>query len=599
MRLKTLSLALALGGLLALPAAETAARRSADDADPLLLNPGVCSSGQGQPPAPLRQFILAQARSETRPFDPSLTPRPAADPGTPPLWTDLGSLSMPITTASRAAQRYFDQGLRFAFAFNHGEARRAFLAAQRLDPGCAMCYWGEALVLGPNINAPMFPEAIAPALAASRQAQALADGATAREQALIAALAKRYTDDAKAERAPFDAAYGDAMAEVARRFPADDTIQTLYAEALMDMQPWDYWEAGGTRPKGRVGDLIPTLERVLQRNQNHPGAIHLYIHAVEASANPKRALPHARRLAALMPGAGHLVHMPAHIYYRVGLYRESLATNVEAVAADERHFARTPPDPFYRAAYYPHNVHFLMASAQMGGDGKTALAAAAKLDRIIAPDLVKSAGILQPVKAAPYFAHAQFSSPDTILALPDPGPDFVLVQALWHYARAVAFAGKRDGASAEREIAALQDIEGQGDFQPLNEWQVPGQAIVQTARHVASGRLAAARGDLPGAIKAYEQAVAIEDSLSYMEPPYWYYPVRQSLGAVLLRAGRVDAAEQAFRTSLAKTPNNGWALFGLEQVFRQRGDAKAAAAARQALQRAWFGEPSQLDLARL
>lgn len=600
MRLQSLSLALALGGLMALPGTNADALWTGDP-DPLLLNPGLCRTPQGGPPALLRQLVLAQAKTETRPFDPSLTPAPAQPAATeaPPLWHDLGKLSMPITTRSPEAQRYFDQGLRLSFAFNHGEARRAFIAAQKLDPDCAMCYWGEALVLGPNINAPMFPDTVAPARAAANQARSLAGKASPREKAVIAALDKRYGNDPKAERAPFDSAYADAMKEVAQRFPADDNIQVLYAESLMDLQPWDYWEAGGTRPKGRTGDLVPTLERVLGRNPSHPGAIHLYIHAVEASADPKRALPYARRLGKQMPGAGHIVHMPSHIYYRIGLYRDALTTNVDAVAADERHFTLTPPDPFYRNVYYPHNLHFLMTSAQMGGDGQTALAAADKLDKVIDKDFLKIAPPLQPVKAAPYFTHAQFSDPETILALPDPGPEFILVQAMWHYARAVAFAGKKDTAGAEREIAALEGIETRGDFKPFVEWQVPGQAIVQTARHVARGRLAAAQGDLSGAAKAYEQAAAIQDSLSYMEPPYWYYPVRQSLGAVLLRAGRPDEAEQAFRASLVRAPNNGWALYGLQQVYSLRHDFKAARDAEKALRQAWFGNRSQLDLARL
>jgi len=344
---------------------------------------------------------------------------------------------------------------------------------------------------------------------------------------------------------------------------------------------------------------VPVLERVLGRSPRHPGAIHLYIHAVEASADPKRALPHARRLAALMPGAGHVVHMPSHIYYRVGLYRDALHTNIDAVAVDERHFARTEADPFYRNAYYPHNLHFLMVSAQMGGDGRTALAAADKLDKVIGKEFLREAAALQPVKAAPYFTHAQFSDPDTILALPDPGAEFILVQAMWRYARAAAFAARKEPAAAEKEITALNEMETKGDFKSLEDWQVPGKAIVQTARHVASGRLAASIGDFAAAARSYEQAIAIQDSLAYMEPPYWYYPVHQSLGAVLLQAGRLDEAERAFRASLARVPNNGWALYGLQQVYRERGDVMGAREADKRLQDAWFGDRSRLDLARL
>ncbi|MET0962556.1 MAG: hypothetical protein ABWY05_07015 [Noviherbaspirillum sp.] len=601
MRTRHLSLTLALSCLLALPASGTRAVTGGTGALSLASDGAVCRSPRTGRPPMLGALMLAQARTETRPFRPEPAPlsRDETAGKAYGLWPDLGTLSMPVSTQSRQAQQYFNQGLRLGFAFNHGEAARAFRAAQQRDPECAMCYWGEALVLGPNINAPMFPQAVKPARDAADRALALSHKARPHEQALIAALDKRYSADPKAERAPLDGAYAEAMAAAAQRFPGDDNIQALYAESLMDLQPWDYWEAGGTRPKGRAGDLVPTLERVLQRNPRHPGAIHLYIHAVEASADPKRALPHARRLAALMPGAGHIVHMPSHIYYRVGLYREALQTNARAVAVDERHFARTEAEPFYRNAYYPHNLHFLMVSAQMGGDGKAALDAAAKLDQVIAKEVLREAAALQPIKAAPYFTHAQFSEPDTILALPDPGAEFLLVQAMWRYARAVAFAARKDTAGAAKEIAALNELEVRGDFTALEAWQVPGKAILQTARHVADARLSAALGDYAAAARSYEQAVAIQDSLAYMEPPYWYYPIHQSLGAVLLQAGRVDEAERAFRASLARVPNNGWALYGLQQVYRQRGDARSARAADRALQDAWFGDRSNLNLARL
>lgn len=546
-----------------------------------------------------RPFLLAQG--ETRPFTADAVPSGGTSTGSdrPPLFDDLGTLSMPVSTSSDEAQRYFDQGLRLAFAFNHVEARRAFVEAQRLDSDCAMCFWGEALVLGPNINAPMFPDAHAPALRATERAQSLAADATPREQALIGALSKRYGDDPAAERKALDVAYADAMAEVAGRFPDDDHVQVLYAEALMDVSPWDYWEADGVRPKGRAGEMIAALETVLVRNPVHPGAIHLYIHAVEASADPERALLHARRLAALMPGAGHIVHMPGHIYYRIGLYREALEANVDAVAADERYFAVSESDPFYRNGYYPHNLHFLIASAQMGGDGKTALEVAEKLDRVIDADFLRAAAALQPVKAAPYFTHAQFSDAETILALEDPGEEFVLVRALWRYARALAYSTQENYDGAEAEIAALAATEAEADFSELEEWGVPGGDVVRTARLVAEGRLASARGDLEGAATAYRAAIAVENRLSYMEPPYWYYPVRQSLGAVLLRMGQAEAAERAFRDSLERVPNNGWALYGLQQTLRARGDVAGAQAAGEQLERAWFGDPALLDVERL
>jgi len=490
---------------------------------------------------------LLLAKTETAPFQPM--PMKAAS-GDVPLYGNLGTLAMKVSTRARGAQAYFDQGLRLAFGFNHAEAQRAFQTAQRIDPKCAMCFWGEALVLGPNINVPMMPEANAPALAALDKAVALKAGATPRERALIEALQKRYSADPAVERPSLDAAYADAMKAVAARFPGDDTLQTLYAEAAMDTQPWDYWEAAGARPKGRGAEIVRALESVLQRNPEHPGAIHLYIHAMEASTQPEKALSYARRLGALTPGAGHLVHMPAHIYYRVGMYRESLAANVRAIEVDEQYFKTSPSDPLYKSAYYPHNIHFVMVSAQMGGDGRTAIEAATKLDAAIPMEVVKQFAILQPVKAAPFTTHAQFSDPDTILKLSPPPDDLVLVSTMHHYARAVAFAARKDAAGAQQELATLARIEAETDFKPFEPWGIPAKEIVQTARLVASGRLADASGDLAGATAAYEAAVRIEDSLSYTEPPYWYYPVRQSLGAMLLRQGRLDEAEKVLRESL-------------------------------------------------
>jgi tetratricopeptide (TPR) repeat protein len=300
-----------------------------------------------------------------------------------------------------------------------------------------------------------------------------------------------------------------------------------------------------------------------------------------------------------MPGAGHIVHMPAHIYYRVGQYRRSLDTNKRAVAVDERYFAGSPSDPLYRSAYYPHNIHFVMVSSQMGGDGATAVEAAKKLDAVIPVEVVKQFAIMEPVKAAPFTTQLTFAAPDAVLALPAPDAQLVLVKTMYHYARAVALTAKKDAAAAQAEIDAIAAIETGADFKPYDPWGIPAKAIVQTAKWVATGRLADSKGDLDGAAKAYEQAVAAEDTLSYTEPPYWYYPVRQSLGAVRLRQGQLDAAEQAFRDSLGRVRNNGWALAGLVEVYQRKGDRAAEQAARRAYERAWFGPAKGPDVARL
>lgn len=572
--------------------------------DPLFAQGVNCSPAQVGRPVLLATLLQAQSRqavppTETRPFQPGQQLPSAADSALPPLYKDLGKLRIPISTRSSQAQAYFDQGVRLMFAFNHAEAARAFRAAQRFDPGCAMCYWGEALVLGPNINAPMFPEAYEPAYAASRKAASLADTVTPHEQAVILAVTQRYSASPGEDRKPLDRAYADLMGEAARRFPTHDMIQVLYAEALMDLSPWDYWQAGGTQPKGRTSEMIAALERVLAHNPNHPGAAHYYIHVVEASSTPERALPYARVLARQIPGAGHIVHMPSHIYYRLGMVKESLDANLRAVAVDERYFSASGSDPVYKGAYYPHNIHFVMVSALMGGDGKTALEAASKLDKSLPGELVAQFPLTQPVKAAPYFAHVQFSSPDTLVALPDPGPKLVLVQAMWHYARAVGFARKGMADQSSRDIDALARIEQTGDFQPFTAWGIPAREIVKTARHIATGRLADAQGRLPAALAAYRQAVAVQDSLPYMEPPYWYYPARQSLGVALLRSGRLDEAETVFRSALARTPSNGWALRGLMEVYRQKGDDVSLRLVQQRFQTTWLGKAGMPALALL
>lgn len=555
-------------------------------------------SGSARLPAPLVR--LAQSSPEL--FRPggaaSAAGRPAAAPA-PVLREDLGQLSFPITTSVPAAQRWFDQGLRLAWAFNHEEARRAFSEAQRLDPACALCAWGEAFVLGPNINAPMAPTAMAPARAAAERAVLLAAAASPVERALAGALLQRYAADPAADRAALDRAYADAMTEVAAAFPAVDEVQVLLADALMNLRPWDYWERDGRTPKGRTADQLAALETVLARNPDHVGAIHLYIHTVEATRSPERAAPFAERLGALAPGAGHLVHMPAHIWYRIGRYRDSLAANIAAVAADEAYLATTTGNDAYRYTYYPHNVHFLLASAQMAGDRATAVAAAEKLAAVISDEVAAEIPWVQAIKTAPDFLHAQMSEPEAILARPHPGERFPLVVGTWHYARGVAaaLAGRLDAARAER--AAIARILATTDFAPLEAGGLPAADILEIAGLVLDGRIAQALGRHGEAADAFEQAALIEIALAYMEPPFWYYPVDQSLGAALSAAGRPQEAIAAFERALARAPNNGWALAGLARARAAAGDPEGAAEARARFARAWAGDPAGPDPRRL
>jgi tetratricopeptide (TPR) repeat protein len=577
------------------------ANATATAAEPPLFGPGVpvchTPAASGVPNGMLRLAQTEVPRAEMS----AASPAPAFAESEPPLWGGLGSITYKVTTANERAQAYFDQGLRLAYAFNHGEAQRAFRMAQKLDPDCAMCFWGEALVLGPNINLPMPEEAVAPAYAAAQKATALAGKASPREQALISALAVRYGSDPKAARAPLDAAYATEMAKVAAQFSDDDEIATLYAEAVMDLSPWDYWKKpGGREPNPQSVPIVPTLERVLNRNPNHPGAIHFYIHAVEASDRPKRAEPYADRLRGAIPGAGHLVHMPSHIYYRVGRYLDALEDNKAAVKVDEKYLADTnAPMGVYRLGYYPHNVHFVMASAQMAGDGKTVIAAAEKLRELIPDELAGGIAMVQPVKAAPYFAHAQFSTPETILALPDPGDAIPYVKAMWLYTRGVALASRRDFAGAGAAANAIETLEQTADFKLLKDSHVPAQEVLQIARTLILARVAQAKGDYRTAIARFEQAAALQDALSYTEPPYWYYPIRQSLAAALLQAGRYAEAERQFQRALSRAPANGWSYYGLAQLYKARGDISAARKAEADLARSWTGDRRLLQISNL
>src|SRR5499426_3039611 len=543
---------------------------------------------------------LAQTRTEVPPAEmQAARPTPDFAESEPPLWDGLGTVSYKVTTSSAEAQAYFDQGLRLAYAFNHGEAQRAFRKAQKLDPACAMCFWGEALVLGPNINLPMQDDAVKPAFAAAQKARALAAAASPREQALIAALAARYADDAKADRARFDAAYAAAMAKAAAQFPDDNEIAVLYAESVMDLSPWNYWQPGGRQPNPQSVAIVPTLERVLARDPNHPGAIHFYIHAVEASDRPQRAERYADRLRGALPGAGHLVHMPSHIYYRLGRYLDALTDNKTAVAVDEKYLAdANAPMGVYRLGYYPHNVHFVLASAQMAGDGATVIAAAEKLRGLIPDDVARGIALVQPVKAAPYFAHALFSPSATVLALPDPGDSIPYVKAMWHYARGIAYTAQGDFTAAKAEANAIAALEG-GDLSLLKSAGVPAQDVLALARTVIEARVAQRQGDKAAAIEKFERAAALQDGLPYMEPPYWYYPVRQSLAVALMQAGRLDEAEEQFQRALKRAPANGWSWYGLAELHKARGEADRASKFEAELAKMWIGDRQQLDLSKL
>jgi tetratricopeptide (TPR) repeat protein len=516
-----------------------------------------------------------------------------------PHYDGLGKVHVPVTTANPRAQRYFDQGLGFAYGFNHAAAIAAFREAQRLDPNCAMCFWGEAFAYGPNINAPMEPESNARAVGLARYADWLAIKATPEERALTGAMFKRYSPDLGADRAKLDADYADAMLAAARAHPSSDPIALIAAEAAMDTRPWDYWSAD-KQPNPRIGEAVRLVETVLARNPEHPQGAHLYIHLMENGPDPKRAEAAADRLATpLSPTAGHLVHMPAHIYYRVGRWKDSIRVNVDAARADEAYLKASGDKGLYRYGYYPHNVHFIVTSAQMSGDMRTAIREARRLGTILDPATSAKIAWIQAINAAPYFAAAQFAAPGQVLAMKEPDKRLPYVAAMRHYARATAYANLHNKLGFDREVGALSKLRQSGAFQPMIDQGVPAPDLLQLAETVARARFASATGRTNEAIRLYRDAIEVEAKIPYMEPPFWYYPVHQSLGAALYRAGKYQEAQEAFTAALARYPNNGWALYGLAASERALGRKPFAAAAQAALNRAWMGDPRWLRMERL
>jgi tetratricopeptide (TPR) repeat protein len=472
------------------------------------------------------------------------------------LLDGLGEHHHAITTKSPQAQRFFDQGLALAYAFNHPEAKRSFEEAVRLDPSCAMCHWGVGFVLGPNINAAMDPGVSADAYAASRRALALAPNVSASERAFIEALAQRYADPAPQNRAGLDSAFARAMRDVAARFPEDDDATVIYAESMMDLTPWVYWTKD-KRPLPGTSQIVEALEKVGARNRNHPGACHLYIHAVEA-AFPEHAVACAERLAALMPSAGHIVHMPAHIYLRVGRYDDAIRANEHAVHADETYIADHRAESFYTIAYYPHNYHFLAFAAIMAGRASRALEAARAAAAKIPVDIAVTAPDLQLIVVYPHLTLATFGRVDEVLREPMPRSDLRLATALAWYARGMAFATSRRMSDARAALDTVRATSAE-----LTSY--PGDPVLRIAERVLAAEITLRSGNAADAIAPLVEAKEIEDGLTYMEPPYWHQPVRHLLGAALLAADRAAEAERLYREDLARFPENVWSLGGLQR----------------------------------
>ena len=523
-------------------------------------------------------------------------PNPAAQPKPVALLGGLSTLHHPVSTKLPEAQQFFDQGLRLVYAFNHEEAARSFRRAAELDPRLAMAWWGVALAVGPNYNLPVDPEHEKIAVDAVDQARALSAGAPPIEKDYIAAIAKRFSPEAHPDYHRLDADYANAMRGLSRKYPDDLDAATLFADSLMNLRPWKLWNADGTPAPG-TDEIVATLESVLRRDPNHIGAMHLYMHAVEASSHPERALPYADRIAVLAPSAGHLVHMPAHIYERTGNYDGAREHNASAARADEDFAAMTGTQGMYMMMYYSHNLHFGAIAASMQGHCAEAQASAARLADNLRPAM-KDMPMVEPFVGIQLVVAVRCERWTDLLAMSEPTAQTPVLKAFWLYSRGMALAAQSNPDAAEglqKQLAAIEKATPREDlFMPPVEnhsWQ-----IFHIASDVLAARIAAARGDKPAAIDLLRDAVAIQDQLLYDEPADWYYPVRESLGGMLLQTGDAKAAEQTFRDDLNQNPRNPRSLFGLEQALRRQNRDYDASWVKQQFDSAWKGADVQLKV---
>jgi tetratricopeptide (TPR) repeat protein len=512
------------------------------------------------------------------------------------VYEGMGNIHHPVTTQSAEAQRFFNQGLALIYAFNHDEAMRSFRRAVALDPQMAMGYWGIALSVGPNYNDPSDPERMKVAYENSQKALSLAAHASDAEQAYIRALAKRYSVDPKADIAKAAQDYANAMREVARQYPDDPDAATLFADSLMNLRPWRLWNQDGTPAPG-TEEILTTLEGVIRRFPKHTGANHLYIHAVEASHRPERALASAARLAGLAPAAGHLVHMPTHIYFRTGDFDEAARLNVMAAEADRKYLARSKAEGMYPMMYYSHNMHFEAYAHSMAGRFTDAMKAARQLEEHAAPH-ARMMSMVEAFLPTSTYMLVRFRKWDDVMKLPEPAADLLYARANWHYARGMAMAARGDVAAAQKELEAMRTLNAKlpEDFIVA---QNPGRTVMRIADNVLAAQIALVKKDFAGAQRMLEEGVRTQDALIYIEPPEWYFPVREALGGALLAAGKNPEAERVFRQDLERNPRNGRSLFGLHEALKRQGRTRAAELVAVELKDNWKGADSPLNLADL
>ena len=512
------------------------------------------------------------------------------------LLGSLGEKTHPISTQNSKAQEFFDKGMALAFGFNHAEAAKAFTKAVDLDPECAICYWGIAYVLGPNINAPMDDSAVLIAYAAVQKAVELSKNVNPRERAYIHAIAKRYPAKPILDRKALDQAYADEMRKVHKSFPFDPDAAVLFAESLMNLSPWDYWEEDG-KPKNAILEILGALKSAIKLDPNHPHANHLYIHSVEASKNPEDGVSSADRLGDLVPGAGHLVHMPGHIYIRTGDYHKAVIANQRAIKADDAYQVTCTPEGIYPLAYMPHNHHFLWASYTWEGNSKEAIKTSRNLVERVNTEMMRKPGFgtLQHFWATPMFAMARFARWDDVLKEPKPPEDLKYPTGVWHHVRGLAFIAKDNIPEAQAELKKLETILVDPSVENVKIWDLNKVTnILKIGKHLLAGKILEKQGNIKKAINEYQQGIQIEDNLYYDEPHSWYYPMRQPLGHVLLKTGNVVDAEKYFSEDLDRHRKNGWSLHGLLQTARAQGDKEKIQNLEQRFKQAW--QHSDLEL---